>query len=681
MKVSKRALLALVLASGALASGPGPAAAATTGGLRQLAGAAGCIVDEASPPAGCVDVRGMTDVRQIAISPDGKNVYVTSRGRGALAVFDRDASTGALTQKTGALGCYTSNTTVATEDICTLVGGSTAAMGGVAVSPDGNHVYAGGSGQLMHFTRTSAGDLAYVESGTTNGGVIVNVAVSPDGASVYTAAINEPGGLIFAYQVQAGSPGLNYRACFASATTGYGCTLINDGYVDSPGQMLVTPDNKQLIVSNGWDTSTDYGSGSVVGFDRVTSGATQGDLTSPTSASCIADTLANCQTHAGFSYIRGVASADNGTKIFLAGYYGLFSVQRDPATNALSPLTSPGSCASYVGGSYGCGPLAPGVPQNDVLPVRDLTVPADGENVYVGTESAVPSIFALGRGGDGSTFPIPAPLGCLNTDATASCGTFNGGGVTQSIVSSPQGRNLYVGGGNRLFSFARDRPPACQNVSAGGAFNSTISVGLQCSDPDGDPVTYEIVTQPANGALGGVQGDHVNYGPLVGTSGTDTFTYRATAAGVQSDPATATVTVAGPLPPPRDTTKPKASVSIPKQKLRKVAKSGKLLVKVTTNEAGSIVGQAVLAAKLAKKLGLPANGQVFASAAKAKPAIVAKGKASASKPGKYTLKLKLTSKARKKVKKLKKVQLSVRVRVFDKAGNRRLVKKTATLKH
>src|SRR4051812_46332710 len=83
----------------ALLALPASAGAATAGGLRQLGSGKGCFANETPAPSGCTGVRGMTTVGRIAISPDGKNVYVPSKGRNAVAVFDRDAG-GALKQKT-----------------------------------------------------------------------------------------------------------------------------------------------------------------------------------------------------------------------------------------------------------------------------------------------------------------------------------------------------------------------------------------------------------------------------------------------------------------------------------------------------------------------------------------------------------------------------------------------------
>ena len=76
-------------------------------------------------------VDGLDGARAIAISPDGKLVFVASQYEHALAVFARDASTGLLTY----LGMH--------QDGNGIIEGLGAANG-VAVSPDGGHVYVTG---------------------------------------------------------------------------------------------------------------------------------------------------------------------------------------------------------------------------------------------------------------------------------------------------------------------------------------------------------------------------------------------------------------------------------------------------------------------------------------------------------------------------------------------------------
>jgi hypothetical protein len=182
------------------------------------------------------------------------------------------------------------------------------------------------------------------------------------------------------------------------------------------------------------------------------------------------------------------------------------------------------------------------------------------------------------------------------------------------------------------------------------------------------------------------------YGPCVSpkeysslADGAYTFSARAVDPAGNPDPSAATwqfTAAAAPGPPGGgnglDTTPPTGLASIPKQKLGSVLKSGKLVENVTTNEAATLAAQAVLDGKLAKKLGLPPNGTIFAAAAK--PAIVATGRAQAAAAGKVKVTLKLTKKARKKLRKQRKLTLTLRTRLTDAAGNSAVVVKKVTLK-
>jgi len=78
-------------------------------------------------------VDGLDGARALAISPDGSQVYVASQYDHALAVFDRSASDGSLTF------------VAAHKDGVGGVDGLDTADG-IAVSPDGAHVYVGGYG-------------------------------------------------------------------------------------------------------------------------------------------------------------------------------------------------------------------------------------------------------------------------------------------------------------------------------------------------------------------------------------------------------------------------------------------------------------------------------------------------------------------------------------------------------
>src|SRR5258705_12702699 len=104
--------------------------------VRALAGAIACGCAAASGPLvfadavrdGIAGVSGIDEPSAIAISPDGAQLYVAGSGSNAVAIFARDADTGALR----AAGVV--------RDGARRVDGLDQ-PGDVAISPDGAHVY------------------------------------------------------------------------------------------------------------------------------------------------------------------------------------------------------------------------------------------------------------------------------------------------------------------------------------------------------------------------------------------------------------------------------------------------------------------------------------------------------------------------------------------------------------
>ncbi len=107
-------LVGLCAPAGALgATKPARPQVSAVGSLAQLPGKAGCLVDRSTgargskAPKGCRRVRALggpapfLGSNAIAISPDGRNVYVASSSSDAIAVFTRNARTGKLTQRVG----------------------------------------------------------------------------------------------------------------------------------------------------------------------------------------------------------------------------------------------------------------------------------------------------------------------------------------------------------------------------------------------------------------------------------------------------------------------------------------------------------------------------------------------------------------------------------------------------
>ncbi len=121
-------------------------------------------------------VDGLFLAESIAVSPDNKNVYVGGKGDNEIAIFSRDPNIGSLTY----MGVATGVTSVT----------------GVAVSPDGKFVYAVafGGDRLVRFARNAVtGALGSGVVRTHNAGVIDGlegpraVSISHDGSRLFVA--------------------------------------------------------------------------------------------------------------------------------------------------------------------------------------------------------------------------------------------------------------------------------------------------------------------------------------------------------------------------------------------------------------------------------------------------------------------------------------------------------------
>lgn len=154
----------------------------------------------------------------LAISPDGRSVYVAAYVDGAVAHLRRNKRTGKLRSA----GCVESPPLAACAAEAQGLGGVTA----VAVHPNGRHVYAvsGGDGALMHLKRNKrTGKLTYARCiADTVEGVACparvpglsganDLAISRDGRSLYVAAVGSHAITHFRLNKRTGAP--RFAAC------------------------------------------------------------------------------------------------------------------------------------------------------------------------------------------------------------------------------------------------------------------------------------------------------------------------------------------------------------------------------------------------------------------------------------------------------------------------------------
>ncbi len=140
-------------------------------------------VDDPSDLGGLVD--GLHLASAVAVSPDGADVYVTGPGDNAVAVFDRDTD-----PSSGSLGRL-SFLQVHKDGVSGVDG--LAGATGVALPPDGAHVYAAGPNDdaVAAFARAADGSLTWLQvtrngAGTVDGLTGANaIAASQDNGYLY----------------------------------------------------------------------------------------------------------------------------------------------------------------------------------------------------------------------------------------------------------------------------------------------------------------------------------------------------------------------------------------------------------------------------------------------------------------------------------------------------------------
>jgi VCBS repeat-containing protein len=84
--------------------------------------------------------------------------------------------------------------------------------------------------------------------------------------------------------------------------------------------------------------------------------------------------------------------------------------------------------------------------------------------------------------------------------------------------------------------------PVCRAVGLTTPRETAGTIFPDCEDADGNTLTYEIVSAPANGTAS-VSGPQLSYSPAAGYTGSDSFTYRASDGTLFSAAATVSVTV------------------------------------------------------------------------------------------------------------------------------------------
>ena len=313
-------------------------------------------------------VDGLFWAVSLAMSPDGRHVYVAAAGDNAISVFRRDAASGALefveAEFDGAAG------------VDGLLGAHF-----VEVSRDGSHVYASGGAEdaIAVFERNRAtGELSFVEAvfdgvdGVDGLDGIVGLALSPDGYYLYAASYRDRAVAVFQRDAATGS--LTFVEAEFDGVGGV------DGLAGA-NAVTVGPDGTHLYA---------------VSLDRNNDGSRE-DALAVFSRNLFTGALDFVEVHFDFDGVDGVAGLrgasavlvePEGSHVYVAGFYdrAVVAFARDPASGALDFEEAQ---FDGVGGVDG------------LLNVRHVAMSPDGAHLYAAALSnpAKISVFAVNRSG------------------------------------------------------------------------------------------------------------------------------------------------------------------------------------------------------------------------------------------------------------------------------------------
>jgi DNA-binding beta-propeller fold protein YncE len=446
------ALLPMALASpaAALAAPHGQRHATRFGTIAQLRGKQGCLVDRSRPAGRCGRARGLQGAgpfmgsRAIAVSPDGRNVYVAGSTSDAIAVLERNRRTGALSQERGSAGCVAAKGAHGCAPAVGLEGPNS-----IAVSPDGKNVYAtsrGGNsitsfrrnrrtGALRQLPPSSSGCISTLPiPGCTGGRALLGadvVVVSPDGSSVYA-------GSFFGNAVAAFSRNRESGGALTQAPGAGGCIAESGAEGCAPGVALGAVEG--LAVSR--DGSSVYAASALSGALAVLLRDPESGALSQAGdgSGCITDSfLSGCATGVELAGANAVATSPGNDVVYLTSLLSNSVTVFQPATASAGMKQKEGTpgCVVWLR-SVGCGfGRALSAPEG-------LAVSPDGASLYA-TAFRTGALDVFDRNREtGTVSQKPGKAGCLARKSVPGCTRARALAGVSSVALSPDSRFVYT---------------------------------------------------------------------------------------------------------------------------------------------------------------------------------------------------------------------------------------------
>jgi DNA-binding beta-propeller fold protein YncE len=438
-----------------------------TGGLTPI----GCAGDNVA--TGCAAIAPLDSPHRLAISPDGRSLYVTTGNSQTVTILAR-APDGTLSPA----GCVKDDASTAT---CAQTVNELDFPEGLAVSRSGSSVYVTSPYQDLVISFDRAPDGALTRTGCiANTGVATcgantadglhgpkDVAVSADERNVYVAD-PPPAGNAVAVLSRASNGTLSAPAgsCVKLTGTGQNCNQEAAG-LGRAQEIAISPDDANVYVT-GADSQA------LVMFARD---GTTGALTP---LGCVkgggsAETCGTTATDLGVPF-SPVVSPD-GLSAYVNGGDVLVALDR-----AGGGALTPSSCVKYSGSSASCVTT-----YAETSAPQDSVVSPDNRFVYMTTGDALwtfarelPPTCANASAATAFEMPLSAPLSCSDP---------NGDPITRSIVAAPASGDVS----------AIDQSAASVVYTPHARFSGSDRFTFQASDGTltSTPAVFSVAVRPA----------------------------------------------------------------------------------------------------------------------------------------------------------------------------------------
>ncbi|MGA8746349.1 MAG: IPT/TIG domain-containing protein [Solirubrobacterales bacterium] len=357
------------------------------------------------------DVPDLGHPSSLAVSPDGKSVYVTGTEKHAVVELERNEESGLLTPMNGGKACI---------------------------------------------SEESGGECEFREAKGLN--EPYGVTVSPGGEDVYVTAVKGEAIAEFSRGFpEGGPPGLLApiagHECIGGSASG--CPIETAIGMVEPIGIVVSPDGDNVYVATGAGSSE----GAVVAFKRE--GGVLEQL--PGEEGCMSESISGCKVTTALQGSEDLAISADGQNVYATSgpKNALVELKRDESSGALEQL----------GGEEGCVTTETIVGCTTVSSVgltRGVIISPRGEDVYVGS-AAENGVAAFARGAEGALTPLAGGFECVTSNASG-CGTHNhllGLAEARRLAISPDGTNLYVAGqsAGAIVELARTFTPTVTSVN------------------------------------------------------------------------------------------------------------------------------------------------------------------------------------------------------------------------